>query len=303
MPDSSLSIAEAAACIRAGELVAFPTETVYGLGANALDADAVAKIYALKGRPSTSPLIVHAASIEMAKSLVTAWPDEAQALAGRYWPGPLTLILPKAESIPDIVTAGLPTVGVRVPNHPVALELIQESGVPIAAPSANRFTGLSPTTAEHVRKAFGDAVPVLDGGPCEVGIESTVVQISEGKITLLRPGVITLAAIERAAAPEGAHPSPGMHERHYSPRTPLLLVDHPNQLPGVRGAYVWIRNPGVAARTVNMPFDPAAYATRLYSVLHELDQERWPWIAVEAPPEASLEWEGVRDRLRRAAHR
>src|SRR3954469_3611130 len=160
----SLSIKEAAERIRAGELVAFPTETVYGLGANALDTAAVAKIYELKGRPSASPLIVHAASIEMARALVTEWPDEAERLARAYWPGPLTLVLPKSVSIPDIVTAGLWTVGVRVPAHPIALELITAAGVPLAAPSANRFSGLSPTTAEHVRDTFGDGVPVLDGG-------------------------------------------------------------------------------------------------------------------------------------------
>src|SRR5713101_1660690 len=161
----SLSIKEASERIRAGELVAFPTETVYGLGANALDAAAVAKIYELKGRPPASPLIVHAASIEMARALVTEWPPEAEQLAQKHWPGPLTLVLPKAPSIPDIVTAGLWTVGVRVPAHPVALELIREAGVPIAAPSANRFSGLSPTTAQHVRETLGDRVAmVLDGG-------------------------------------------------------------------------------------------------------------------------------------------
>src|SRR5579863_6531903 len=160
----NLSIKEAAERIRAGELVAFPTETVYGLGADALDPAAIAKIYELKGRPETSPLIVHAASIEMARALLTEWPDQAEHLARKYWPGPLTLVLPKAASIPDIVTAGLWTVGLRVPAHPIALELIREAGVPLAAPSANRFAGLSPTTAEHVRQAFGDAVDVLDGG-------------------------------------------------------------------------------------------------------------------------------------------
>src|SRR5258705_9156100 len=186
-----ISIKEAAERIRAGEVVAFPTETVYGLGANALDAAAVAKIYELKGRPASSPLIVHVASIEMARTLVSQWPPAAEELACRYWPGPLTLVLPKVPAIPDIVTAGLPTVGVRVPNHPLALALIREAGVPLAAPSANRFTGLSSTTAEHVRETFGDAVPVLDGGPCQVGIESTVVSIASGKITLLRPGMIS----------------------------------------------------------------------------------------------------------------
>ena len=196
----AISLKDAATRIRAGELVAFPTETVYGLGANALDATAVEKIYAAKGRPATSPSIVHAASVHMASALVRQWPPEAEALAQAYWPGPLTLVLPKKtspkeSSVPDIVTAGLPTVGVRMPDHPLALALIREAGLPIAAPSANRFTGLSPTTAEHVHEIFGDAIPVLDGGPCRVGIESTVVSITAGKITLLRPGHVSLKAI------------------------------------------------------------------------------------------------------------
>ncbi len=293
-----ISIKEAAERIRAGELVAFPTETVYGLGANALDADAVARIYKLKGRPVTSPLIVHVASIEMAQALVSEWPLEAEKLARRYWPGPMTLVLPKSTAIPGIVTAGLPTVGVRVPDHPLALALIREAGVPLAAPSANRFMGLSATTAQHVREAFGDAVPVLDGGPCQVGIESTVVSISAGKITLLRPGMISIEDVERASAPsvDAAHPAPGMHPRHYSPRTRLVLASEPD--PG--GAYIWTTRPAHAVHSVQMPSTPEAYAARLYSVLHELDREGWPVISVEPPPD-TVEWAAVRDRLQRAA--
>src|SRR5579871_1133015 len=188
----TISLNNAAALIRSGGLVAFPTETVYGLGANALDPVAVSKIFELKGRPSTSPLIVHVSSIAMAREMVTEWPPKAEELAQRYWPGPLTIVLPKQPAIPDNVTAGLPTVGVRVPSHPVALKLIEEAGVPIAAPSANRFMGLSPTTAEHVRHAFGDTVEILDGGPTNVGIESTVVSLVGGKLTLLRLGMIAL---------------------------------------------------------------------------------------------------------------
>ena len=294
----NLSIKEAAERIRAGELVAFPTETVYGLGANALDPAAIAKIYELKGRPETSPLIVHASSIEMARALVTEWPPEAEQLAQKYWPGPLTLVLPKAPSIPDIVTAGLWTVGVRVPAHPIALELIDHARVPVAAPSANRFSGISPTTAEHVRAAFGDAVPVLDGGPCQVGIESTVVSLVGGKITLLRPGMIALPDIEQAATPSAAHPSPGMHARHYSPHTPLILSCNPDS----RGAYLWITRPAASARSIQMPVDPAGYAERLYGALHELDREALPSITVEPPPD-TLEWAAIVDRLRRAASR
>ncbi len=308
-----LSIADAAALLQRGELVAFPTETVYGLGASALDANAVAKIYALKGRPATSPLIVHVASIDMAKTLAAEWPSAADALARAFWPGPLTLVvpknvLPKKTFVPNIVTAGLATVGIRVPNHPVALQLIDAAGLPLAAPSANRFMQLSPTTAAHVRAAFGDELPVLDGGACRVGIESTVVQILDGQVTLLRPGGISRKQIEAAlgqvvrsideVAAGASHPAPGMHARHYSPRTPLVLVHSPADLPAGLGAYIWHSQfsllPGA-----HMPGDPSEYAARLYDVLHELDNEGWAWIAVELPPE-SPEWEAVRDRLKRA---
>ena len=293
-----ISIEEAAERIRAGELVAFPTETVYGLGANALDAAAVARIYELKGRPPTSPLIVHVASIEMARTLVSEWPPEAEQLARKYWPGPLTLVLPKTSAIPDIVTAGLATVGIRIPNHPLALALLREAGVPVAAPSANRFTGLSPTTAEHVRESFGDAVPVLDGGHCRVGIESTVVSITSDKVTLLRPGMISIEDVELFSAPaeDAAHPAPGMHARHYSPRTPLVLSDTPDP----QGAYLWIRHPAKAACALQMPATPEAYAAQLYSVLHDLDREAWPVISVERPPD-TVEWAAVLDRLQRAS--
>ena len=295
------SLNDAAERIRRGELVAFPTETVYGLGANALDVAAVQKIFELKGRPQTSPLIVHVSSLEMARRYVTEWPAQAEALARQYWPGPLTLVLPKSPEIPDIVTAGLSTVGIRVPAHEIALQLIEAAGVPIAAPSANRFTGLSPTTAEHVRAAFGDAVPVLDGGATRVGIESTVVSLAAGKIKLLRPGMISFAQIEYATAAAGAaHPAPGMHARHYSPRTHLILVGGPEDLPGRDGAYLWWKRSGIVSRSIRMPSDAPRYAARLYSALHEVDRERWPWIAVEAPP-ASPEWSGIWDRLRRAA--
>jgi L-threonylcarbamoyladenylate synthase len=300
----SLSIKEAADIIRAGGLVAFPTETVYGLGANALDPAAVQKIFEMKGRPGTSPLIVHVASVEMAREIVAEWPPLAEELARQWWPGPLTLVLPKKSRMPDNVTAGLPTVGVRMPNHPIALALIEEAGVPVAAPSANRFTGLSPTTAEHVRAVFGNVLPVLEGGPCAVGIESTVVAIENGKLKLLRPGMISLGEIERTAA-QGAgapHPAPGMHEKHYSPRTQLILVRGASELPDRAGAYVWRVALGPAARAVRMPLDPEPYAAELYRVLHQLDAENWPWIAVEMPPDAP-DWSAIRDRLSRAAGR
>ncbi len=304
-PSSAESIRRAAALIREGKLVAFPTETVYGLGANALDARAVEKIFRVKGRPSTSPLIVHAASHQAARALAAAWPESAGKLAHKFWPGPLTLVLPKHDCIPAIVTAGLPTVGLRVPANPVALALLTESNVPIAAPSANRFTELSPTTADHVQQSLGPEVDyILDGGPAEVGIESTVVSLAGPVPLLLRPGMISEAQIAdvigeiRAvqAPPEGPHSSPGMHPRHYSPRTPLLLT----LPPAGRGAYLWFSQEAQAARSIRMPTDPAHYAALLYQTLHVLDDEGFDWIAVEPPPD-SVEWTGIRDRLRRAA--
>jgi L-threonylcarbamoyladenylate synthase len=296
-----MKVAEAARKIRAGELVAFPTETVYGLGANALDAHAVEKIFALKQRPYTSPLIVHVASIEMARSIVAEWPSLAEGLAGRYWPGPLSLVLPKSAAIPDVVTAGLSTVGVRMPDHPVALELIREAGVPIAAPSANVFTGISPTTPEHVRAAFGDTIAIVDGGPSQVGIESTVVAIENGKLTRLRPGMISLGDLEMAASASGrAHPAPGMHERHYSPRTPLF-VDQ--QVREGRGGWIWYAHPAPPrVRSIQLPRSPAGYAAALYAALHELDAAGLDWIVVEPPPDTP-EWSAIQDRLRRAARR
>lgn len=303
-------IERAAALIRAGRLVAFPTETVYGLGASALDEAAVRRIFEVKGRPATSPLIVHVDSIEMARGLAREWPQAAQVLAEKFWPGPLTLVLPRAASIPPVVTAGLDTVGLRMPAHPVALDLIRKAGVPIAAPSANRFSQLSPTTAEHVRQSLGNAVDmILDAGPTTVGVESTVLSLV-GRPRLLRPGMILrdqieelIGRVEVADRPQGpgAHPSPGMHRRHYSPATPLLLVENGGLPPG-RGAYLWIRRPAQAARLVRMPAAAREYAAALYQILHELDAEGWDWIAVEKPP-AAPEWEPVLDRLRRAATR
>ena len=204
----NLSISDAARRIREGGIVAFPTETVYGLGANALNPAAVQRVFDLKGRPPTSPLIVHVASSDMAREVVSEWPPLADKLARQWWPGPLTIVLPKLSAVPDVVTAGLPTVGVRVPSHPMALALIKEAGVPLAAPSANRFGAISPTTADHVRSTFGDRVDVLDGGPAEVGIESTVVAIEGDKLKLLRPGMISLGEIEQVVAEsDAAHPS------------------------------------------------------------------------------------------------
>ena len=301
-------IKQAAELIRQGRLVAFPTETVYGLGANALDPIAVERIFRAKGRPAGSPLIVHVASKEQARELVTAWPEAAERLAHWFWPGPLTMVLPKSDRVPLIVTGGLPTVGVRMPSHPVALELIREAGVPIAAPSANPFSSLSPTEPEHVRHSLDGAVDfILDAGETEVGIESTVLSLAGPEPVLLRPGIITKDDIEdvigeiQMGGPVGdVHPSPGLHRRHYSPRTPLVLV-RKGQLPATgRGAYLWMRFPADAARTVVMPARPKDYAAKLYRVLHEVDRQGWDWIAVEAPPD-DARWAGILDRLRRAS--
>jgi L-threonylcarbamoyladenylate synthase len=263
----------------------------------------VHKIYALKGRPATSPLIVHVAGIAKARELAADWPEEADQLAREYWPGPLTLVVPKKPVIPDEVTAGLPTVGLRVPRHPIALALLCAAQVPIAAPSANRFTQLSPTTAQHVREAFGEETPfLLDGGPCEVGLESTVIAVTKEGLEVLRPGMAFVEEATKAVEPfEPAHRSPGQHRKHYSPRTRVLLVNHGHVPQQGRGAYLWIEHEATAARTVRMPAQPEAYAAQLYRRLHELDREGLDWIAVEFPPDAQG-WAAIRDRLTRAAY-
>jgi L-threonylcarbamoyladenylate synthase len=303
------SILRAAELIRAGRLVAFPTETVYGLGANALDPTAVARIFEAKGRPTTSPLIVHVASLDMARSLALAWPPLAEKLAVAFWPGPLTLVVRKRPHIPSIVTAGLDTVGLRMPAHPLAMELLRESGLPIAAPSANRFTELSPVAADHVRASLGSRVDlILDGGICSVGIESTVLSVVDDVPVLLRPGIVSAADIEaligplqRAGDPAvGPHPSPGQHARHYRPRKPLYLLDAGSPMPEGQGAYLWRSQPMLAARSIQMPGTAVEFAARLYGTLHELDYTEVAWIAVERPP-ADPAWEAVSDRLRRAA--
>lgn len=285
-------ISKAAELLRAGRLVAFPTETVYGLGAHALDEAAVRRIFEAKGRPLTSPLIVHVPTIEMARELAAEWPEEAELLARRFWPGPLTLVVPKKAMVPDLVTAGFPSVGLRIPAHPVALALLQAAGIPVAAPSANRFTQLSPTTAEHVRQGLGDRVDlILDGGPCTVGIESTVISLAGPRPRILRPGMVTQPQIEAVIGPVevgGGAESPGQHPRHYSPRTRIILGAPP------------VHGHGTSLSFAEMPHDAAAYAERLYGLLHDLDRQGFDWIAIELPPHTP-EWAGVRDRLTRAA--
>jgi L-threonylcarbamoyladenylate synthase len=290
---------DAGETIRAGNLVAFPTETVYGLGANALDEQAVGKIFEAKGRPKTSPLIVHIATIEAARELASEWTAAAEALARRFWPGPLTLVVPRISAIPAMVTAGLDSVALRIPAHPVALQLLRDAGVPIAAPSANKFTELSPTTAEHVRASFGNRFPILDGGECEVGIESTVFHVAT--LSILRPGMITRKQIESVVGPvnisgEAQGLSPGQHPRHYQPRTPVLLTSGPN----AQSVYLWREHDAPARRSLRMPDNPANYAALIYATLHQLDREGFESIAIEPLPQTA-EWDGLRDRLMRAA--
>ncbi len=306
------AIAHAAALLRGGGLVAFPTETVYGLGANALDAAAVAHIFAAKGRPATNPVIVHVAGVEGVRQVAAGWPDTARRLAERFWPGPLTLVLPRTAAVPDIVTAGGPTVAVRVPNHPLALALLREAGVPVAAPSANRSGQLSPTRAEHVPDDLADAI--LDGGPCPGGIESTVLSLV-GTPRLLRPGLISPAEIEAVIGPierggigVGPLPSPGLLERHYAPRTPLTVM--PGAAAecgrlgqgGMRVALLTHQGPTAhpAFPVESLPPTPEGYAAGLYDALHRLDALGVERIIAEAVPEGE-EWLAVRDRLRRAS--
>ncbi len=295
------ALAQAAELIRRGGLVAFPTETVYGLGANALDAEAVARIYRAKNRPFASPLIVHVADEAAARALTTDWPAHAHQLAARFWPGPLTLVLKKAEIVPDLVTAGLDSVAIRVPSNQVALALLRATGVPIAAPSANRFTELSPTTAQHVAEGLGEEVDlILDGGPTEVGIESTVASLWRTPPVVLRPGMISQHELETVTGirweseidrPHLTEPteSPGLHPRHYAPRTPFYILEQGIEPRSGRG------------RVIEMPTDREAYARHLYAELHKADGEGWDWIAVRRPPQTP-DWAGITDRLQRAAH-
>jgi L-threonylcarbamoyladenylate synthase len=314
---SDSSIAKAAEVLRTGGLVAFPTETVYGLGADASQPEAVRRIFLAKGRPSAHPLIVHLPRAENLQAWARDVPDAAWQLAQRFWPGPLTLILKRNAQVLDVVTGGQDTVGLRVPSHPVATALLQAFGGGVAAPSANRFGRVSATTAAHVRQELGNAVDlILDGGACPVGIESTIVDLSSGAPVLLRPGRITLQEIESvlnlpvgragAASPR----APGTLSAHYAPRLPLRLVSGPMldatiREESVRGPVaVLARHPRPAhsASTLWMtaPLDAAEYARLLYAGLRQIDDSGCAVIVVEAPPDTP-DWSAVRDRLLRAA--
>lgn len=323
-PDAE-GLARAAELLRAGDVVAFPTETVYGLGADATRAEAVARIYAQKGRPRHNPLIVHVADAAAAARLAGEWSEQAAALADRFWPGPLTLVVPRGPRIPDLVSAGLPTVALRVPAHPVALALLRSAGLPLAAPSANRSESISPTTAAHVLASLPAVPLVLDGGPCRLGIESTVVDLVSRPPRLLRPGALPLRellavlpdlAMPAMEPPPGAGtalPSPGMMARHYAPAAPLTLLD-PKEgeaalaervaaLPAPRGLLSYLPLPAVealCARVELLPAEPAALGADLYAALHRLDDAGVAAIAALRPP-ASLDYLAIADRLTRAS--
>ena len=297
-PDDA-GIREAVDLLRAGSVVAFPTETVYGLGADAFSEKAVAEIYRLKNRPSWNPLIVHVPDVSVARSLVAEWPAVADELAARFWPGPLTMVFTRGDD---------ETIAIRVPAHPVALRLLEVCGRPLAAPSANRSESISPTTAEHVVRSLPDVPLVLDGGPSSWGIESTVLDLTTDPPTLLRPGALGLRAIRSVTgaialpgdgpADGTARPSPGMSRRHYAPRARLILT------PGVGAAD---ENTGVLAFSGQegknrelLSADPHEYAADFYAALHRLDDAGVTTIVVQEPPDTE-DWLAIRDRLRRAA--
>jgi L-threonylcarbamoyladenylate synthase len=315
---SAPEITRAAALLKAGELVAFPTETVYGLGADASNPEAVRKVFAAKGRPADHPLIVHIADAVQLANWARDIPPAAHKLAKTFWPGPLTLVLKRNPQVPDAVTGGQDTVALRVPGHPVAQALLREFGGGIAAPSANRFGRVSATTAAHVREEFGEAVAcVLDGGAADVGIESTIVDCSREVPALLRPGWITPQQIEAvldmplAAPVAGAPRAPGMLEKHYAPQTALMLMEGDLVAELARSLARQGKRVAVLARTSLRPLidglvwqaapaDAAAYAHDLYANLRELDHAGCDAILVEQPPE-DPEWLAIRDRLNRAA--
>ncbi len=317
------AVRRAADLLRRGEVVALPTETVYGLAANALDAAAVGRIYEAKGRPGHNPIIVHVASLEMARQCVTDWPPVADDLARSFWPGPLTVVLPRAASVPAIVAAGGATVGIRWPSHPFMQAVIRECGFPLAAPSANPSLSVSPTNAAHVLSGLGDKVSlIVDGGQSQVGIESTVLDLTVRPPRVLRPGMINreaLLAVTGELASDPARPgevlkSPGLLTKHYSPRAKLVLWPwgDENELRQRLARTDWelsrchiiahtrIPSPHELGRVSVIPHDPEAFARAIYAELHAGDEAGMRWIIVEALPDG-IEWNAIADRLSRAA--
>ncbi len=309
------TIHRAAQIIKKGGLVAFPTETVYGLGADAFNALAVARIFEVKKRPYFDPLIVHVANPSNVEKLAKETPSNARKLIEKFWPGPLTIVLLKEEKIPDIVTAGLPTLAIRMPNHPMALALIEESNCPIAAPSANPFGYLSPTTAEHVRDQLGDQVDlILDGGPCPVGVESTIVSFSEEKPMLLRPGGVSLEEIESVIGKveisfsQGRPSAPGMLPKHYAPRTPIILDQGEKNLDRYKDKKIGLllfqepkhNSKYHAVEILSTKGDLREAAANLFAAIRRLDALHLDLIVAEPIPDVGL-GRAIMDRLRRAA--
>lgn len=324
-PSAARAIDEAAGILAGGGLVAIPTETVYGLAGLALDPAVVSRIFAAKGRPARNPLIVHVADTVAARRLAASWPDSANTIAARFWPGPVTIVVPRRDEVPAIVTAGGPTVAIRCPAHPVARRLLEVLGRPLAAPSANRSMGVSPTTAAHVAASLGTAIDaILDAGPCDRGIESTVIDCSCSPPRILRPGPVGRDAIEEAlggpVAAAGGEPSPvlrspGLTGRHYAPRATLELDDAPAARAldwlarGLRVGIIALPTADLAslaaaknAVLIRLPGDPAGYARDLYAAIHSLDDAGVDAIVVESPPTGEP-WNAIRDRLSRAAIR
>ena len=308
VPDAA-GLARAAGLLRRGSVVAFPTETVYGLGADAFRASAVAEVYRLKNRPAWNPLIVHVPDAAAARDLAEEWPDGADELAAKFWPGPLTLVVRRSSRLADVGPTAAGTIAVRVPAHEVALRLLDACGLPLAAPSANRSESLSPTTARHVLQSLPEVPLVLDGGPCALGIESTVLDLTSTPPRLLRPGALALRAIRDvvgrlalpgdAVADGAARPSPGMSRRHYAPRARVVLADEIGpDLPDSSGVLAYRGADG--PRREILSADPREYAADLYAALHRLDDAGVSTILVQRPPDGE-DWLAIRDRLRRAA--
>jgi L-threonylcarbamoyladenylate synthase len=306
-PDEA-GLRRAVELLRAESVVAFPTETVYGLGANALSEKAVGEIYRLKNRPSWNPLIVHVANIEAARSLADSWPEVANELAAQFWPGPLTIVVRRARHL-----TGIDTIALRIPAHEVALRLLEASGLPLAAPSANRSEGISPTTAEHVLRSLPEVPLVLDGGPSSWGIESTVLDLTRETPTLLRPGALGLRELREItgaiALPDtgpddgAARSSPGMSRRHYAPRAAVVLAKDVRDADrsGLAGPIGVLTYETIDVQGAEMlSGDPREYAADLYAALHRLDDTGVATILVQEPPQTE-DWLAVRDRLTRAA--
>lgn len=303
----------ASSIIKKGGLVAFPTETVYGLGANALNPYAVAKIFEVKNRPTFDPLIVHIAKIEWLEKLANEIDERAFKLIEKFWPGPLTLVLPKSQIVPDIVTAGLSTVAIRMPSHPVALALIENSETPISAPSANRFGYISPTTAEHVEKQLGDKIDlILDGGRCPIGVESTVLSLIDDEPTILRPGGLPVEEIEKVIGKvkvqtKSEKPlSPGQLPKHYSPRTPVKIFKSLDEIKqGENIGILLFKKIDVDIKAKHIEIlsetgDLVESAGNLFSALHRLDEANVDVIYAQEVPEVGLGL-AIMDRLRKAA--